>query len=88
MRQRRRSGMLEYMLRTNIPVALIRMISICATMPVPAAPSEHTFDSVALSPDGDQVASVETDRSFDSPAAFHGTIVVRATANGSVLQHN
>jgi dipeptidyl aminopeptidase/acylaminoacyl peptidase len=69
------------MLRANFLLALI-----CNAMGAAAAPSEHTFDSVALSPGGEQIASVETDRSFDSPAAFHGTIVVRATADGSVLQ--
>jgi dipeptidyl aminopeptidase/acylaminoacyl peptidase len=73
--------MLEYMLRTNTSIALILL-----AMRAVAAPSEHTFDFVSLSPDGKRVASVEMDRSFDSPAALHGPIVIRATADGSVLQ--
>lgn len=51
-----------------------------------AETSERTFDSVALSPNGGQVASVEIDRSFDSPADLHGPVIIRATADGSVLQ--
>jgi dipeptidyl aminopeptidase/acylaminoacyl peptidase len=73
--------MLKYMLRTNTSIALIFL-----AMRAAAAPSEHTFDFVSLSPDGKRVASVEMDRSFDSPATLHGPIVIRATADGSVLQ--
>jgi dipeptidyl aminopeptidase/acylaminoacyl peptidase len=77
--------MLEYMLRNNASIALI-FLAMHAVAVATAAPSEHTFDFVSLSPNGERVASVEIDRSFDSPAAPHGPIVIRATARGSVLQ--
>src|SRR5207244_11511298 len=52
----------------------------------PSAAGMHTFESLALSPDGARIASVEIERSFDSPAALHGPIVVRSTADGHVLE--
>src|SRR5207302_10115086 len=58
-----------------------------AAQPVqPSAAGMHTFESLALSPDGARIASVEIERSFDSPAALHGPIVVRSTADGHVLE--
>ena len=75
--------MLEYMSRKNTSIVLIFLAMRAVAI---AAPSEHTFDFVSLSPNGERVASVEIDRSFDSPAAPHGPIVIRATSGGSVLQ--
>src|SRR5213078_3327544 len=58
-----------------------------AAQPVqPSAAGMHTFESLALSPDGVRIASVEIERSFDSPAALHGPIVVRSTADAHVLE--
>jgi len=58
-----------------------------AAQPVqPSAAGMHTFESLALSPDGARIASVEIERSFDSPAALHGPIVVRSTADAHVLE--
>src|SRR5438876_9112810 len=57
-----------------------------ATVAAQPAPGMHTFDSLAVSPDGARIASVEIDRSFDSPAQLHGPIVVRATADGHALE--
>jgi dipeptidyl aminopeptidase/acylaminoacyl peptidase len=72
-----------------VTVAVLASARLAAAPPAAAEPAGaagmHTFESLALSPDGARIASVEIERSFDSPAELHGPIVVRASADGRVL---
>src|SRR5215468_4224946 len=72
-----------------VTVAVFANARLAAAPSAPAEPTGaagmHTFESLALSPDGARIASVEIERSFDSPAETHGPIVVRASADGRVL---
>jgi dipeptidyl aminopeptidase/acylaminoacyl peptidase len=62
------------------------MVALLAGVVRGAAPGEHSFRSVAISPDGRRVASLEIERRFDSPAPLHGPIVIRDATDGRVLQ--
>jgi dipeptidyl aminopeptidase/acylaminoacyl peptidase len=46
----------------------------------------HTYGSLAISPAGDRIASVEGSQSFDSADVPHGAIVIRSARDGRVLR--
>jgi dipeptidyl aminopeptidase/acylaminoacyl peptidase len=54
------------------------------SLPVSAA-TLHEYSSLALSPAGDRIASIETDAVADSPTRPHGRIVIRSASTGQVL---
>ena len=60
-----------------------------ATPPAPAAPTNPTqvrlYHEVSLSPDGAQVASVETDDQQNSDSDPHEAVVIRNRASGEVI---
>lgn len=57
-----------------------------STPPAPTPPDRvHEYRDVALSPKGDQIASIETDELFLSEAEPHPVLVIRNRADGAVI---
>ena len=56
-----------------------------ASPPSSSAPI-HTFGSLAISPRGDRVASIENLQSLTSAEQVHGPVVVRSVREGRVLE--
>ena len=54
--------------------------------PAPPASPVHTYASLAITPAGDRVASVENQQSFTSAEMLHGPVIVRSTRDGHVLK--
>jgi dipeptidyl aminopeptidase/acylaminoacyl peptidase len=50
-----------------------------------AAATLHQYTSLALSPSGDRIASIESDAVADSTTRPHGRIVIRSASSGRVL---
>ncbi|MGN6848429.1 MAG: prolyl oligopeptidase family serine peptidase [Sphingomicrobium sp.] len=50
-----------------------------------AAATLHQYSSLALSPSGDRIASIESDAVADSTSRPHGRIVIRSALSGRVL---
>lgn len=50
-----------------------------------AAATLHEYSSLALSPAGDRIASIESDAIADSTSKPHGRIVIRSASSGKVL---
>ena len=65
-------------------LAFAAALLVATATPALAAPT-HSYASLALSPAGDRVASVETTENDEGPRAAHGRIVVRGVRDGKVL---
>ena len=63
---------------------LVIPLMIVAGTPVLAQPL-HQYTGLAFAPAGDRIATVESADEPDAPSEAHGTIVVRAAADGHVL---
>ena len=57
-----------------------------ALVSTPAGASTlHQYASLALSPAGDRIATVESDAAANATAKAHGKVVIRSAANGAVM---
>jgi dipeptidyl aminopeptidase/acylaminoacyl peptidase len=54
--------------------------------PAPPTPPVHTYASLAISPAGDQLASIENQQSVTSAETLHGPVIVRSARDGHVLK--
>jgi len=72
----------------KMPALLLSATLTAAAQGAPAAasPPIHTFASLAMTPAGDRVASVESLQSFESAEQPHGTVVIRTERDGHTLR--
>jgi dipeptidyl aminopeptidase/acylaminoacyl peptidase len=64
----------------------LSIAAVAAVLSVPAsAATLHEYGSLALSPAGDRVATIESDAVPDSTTRAHGRIVIRSASTGTIL---
>jgi dipeptidyl aminopeptidase/acylaminoacyl peptidase len=69
-----------------VSATLLAALAAAAAL-APSTPAQmHRYSDLVLSPDGDRIASLESDESLGAPSSPHAKIVIRRARDGEVLE--